>query len=95
MGTLNARQIDTTPGSSSGPFTPPEGWTGSGQEYTRLMRARYKNDLMHSQRMALIGWCARWNPAECSGPFAEEASRIIEALASRVPKPLTKAPEVA
>lgn len=81
MAVLNAAKVDTTPGNDAVcPFSPPLGWEGDSAAYMVLMRSRY-TALMHGQRMLFISsFSRRGNLVEIVGPYAEEATRIIEAM---------------
>lgn len=91
MVVLNAAKVDTTPGNDAVcPFSPPLGWEGDSAAYMVLMRSRY-SDLMHGQRMIFTSaFSRRGNQVEIIGPYAEEATRIIEAMHNK-PKAI-KAP---
>ena len=88
MAVLNAAKVDTTLGNDAVcPFSPPLGWEGDSAAYMVLMRSRY-TDLMHGQRMIFtssFSW--RGGHMEVFGPYAEEATRIIEAMHNK-PKAL-------
>ena len=87
MCVLNVAIIDTTPGqSTSNPFCPPEGFSGTAEDYTNLCRSRYSEDVMFGQRMVVIArYAARpssqvQTPAQVIGPYAAQAQMIIDAL---------------
>ena len=81
MAVLNAAKVDTTPGNDAVcPFSHPLGWEGDSAAYMVLMRSRY-TDLMHGQRMMFSSSFSREGiKVEIIGPYAEEATRIIEAM---------------
>ena len=69
------------------PLLTPLGWEGDSAAYMVLMRSRY-TDLMHGQRMIFTSSFS-WERGhmEVFGPYAEEATRIIEAMHNK-PKAL-------
>lgn len=81
MAVLNSSKVDTTPGNEAVcSFSPPLGWEGNSAAYMDLMRSRYSNR-MHGQRMMFTSsFARRGNKVEIVGPYAEEATRIIEAM---------------
>jgi hypothetical protein len=74
--------IDTEPGASAlCPFSPPPDFVGGGEEYTALMRQRYKLDARY-----LAGRICHFQtggPLEIVGPFAEQARAILSKLAAQ------------
>lgn len=88
MAVLNSSKVDTTPGKDAVcPFSPPLGWEGDSAAYMDLMRSRYSH-LMHGQRMMFTSsFARRGNKVEIVGPYAKEATKIIEAIHNK-PKAL-------
>lgn len=63
----------------------PEGW-GDSAAYVELMRSRYRH-LMHGQRMMVTASFARREPIQVTGPFADEAMKIISSMKMNKAKP--------
>lgn len=74
-GLFTAWLIDTTPG-GVGPFAPPKGWSGTGEQYKSSI-------LKRSQRWDFklaINTCLKaeaYHPYEYQGPYAEDAKTVI------------------
>lgn len=79
-GQFNAFDIDTDPG-ASGPFAPPEGWTGDAGAYRDLMRERWRHPGARQQIVLValaeadIAWRGRW---------AAEAADLVERIRDRL-----------
>jgi len=79
-GRISFRKIDTTPGARSA-FAPPGGWKG---DYRAWMRQRWKEDLGVRQHVFIAGrLLALGLRINFSGPYANEARQIAEAVARR------------
>jgi hypothetical protein len=80
---IDMTRIDTEPGADGhNPFTPPTGFVGGSDEYVALLRQRYESiDL--GQHMTCIAR-RQLQPATYnlvySGPFAQDARRIVQTL---------------
>ena len=80
MTVLDLSVVNTEPGEGGeSPFSPPPGWTGSAEDYRKLMRERFAN-VMHSQRMAVTARFAAMGIVTFSGPYTEQAREIINTL---------------
>lgn len=81
VGVYRVLPIDTTPGANH-VFAPPEGFTGSKQDYLQLIRWRWATKLDASQQIESARGHVRRNPgaSQYVGPFADEARYIITAL---------------
>nr|WNL65677.1 hypothetical protein [Klebsiella oxytoca] len=87
MPVIDVTKVDTTPGNDAVcPFSPPEGWGGDSAAYVELMRSRYRH-LMHGQRMMVTASFARREPIQVTGPFADEAMKIISSMKMNKAKP--------
>ncbi|MDX2503917.1 MAG: hypothetical protein QNL62_05515 [Gammaproteobacteria bacterium] len=79
MGVVNLKNMDTTPGNEN-PFSPPDGWTGTNDDYITLLRARNK-DSCYSQQIYLA---AKQRLIEkdvaFSGPFKNIANRMLNSI---------------
>lgn len=73
-------EIDTTPG-ASGPFAPPSGWDGSAEAYRALLRDRYRGNVAARQQMGIVAM--RPALACFSGPWADEARAVVDAIAEK------------
>jgi len=83
MPVLDVRTIDTTPGADPvNPFTPPSGWVGGSEDYRDLLRQRYRR-VDHYQRIYRVVHFAQRQPVNITGPYAEEATCIIETLSRK------------
>ena len=80
MPIIDVSQIQTSPGSDeSCSFSPPSEWKGDAADYMNLMRERYR-DIMHGQRIYLTASYAKKNSVNVTGPYADEAMKIIKAI---------------
>ncbi|EAP2016167.1 hypothetical protein N4V31_003885 [Salmonella enterica subsp. enterica serovar Typhimurium] len=87
MAVIDVSKVDTTPGNDAVClFSPPEGWEGDSAAYVELMRSRYRH-LMHGQRMMVTASFARREPIQVTGPFADEATKIINSMKMNKAKP--------
>ncbi len=87
MPVIDVSKVDTTPGNDEVcSFSPPEGWEGDSAAYIELMRSRYRN-LMHCQRMIVTASFARRESIQVTGPFADEATKIINSMKMNKAKP--------
>ena len=71
--------IDTTPG-NGGPFSPPAGFTGSLDDYTKWFRGLFANDPYIAQA-TFVAWRMRViNPGRTTsvGPYAAAFDRAIK-----------------
>jgi len=71
------QQINTNPG-AGGPFAPPAGWDGSGDDYRELLRERYRSDHAARQQIAVVA--KRLRSVSFNGHWAIEARKIAEAV---------------
>lgn len=86
MAVIDVSKVDTTPGNDAVCPSSPEGWEGDSAAYVELMRSRYRH-LMHGQRMMVTASFARREPIQVTGPFADEATKIINSMKMNKAKP--------
>lgn len=87
MAVIDVSKVDTTPGNDAVcSLFSPEGWEGDSAAYVELMRSRYRH-LMHGQRMMVTASFARREPIQVTGPFADEATKIINSMKMNKAKP--------
>lgn len=86
MAVIDVSKVDTTPGNDAVCLFSPEGWEGDSAAYVELMRSRYRH-LMHGQRMMVTASFARREPIQVTGPFADEATKIINSMKMNKAKP--------
>jgi len=81
VGVYSVLPIDTTPGANH-VFAPPAGWSGSNQEYLKLIRVRWATMLDASQQISSARRFVRRQPEKTKyvGPYADEARYVIKAL---------------
>lgn len=77
MGVIQTVLIDTTPG-TGGAMAPPDGWEGDAEMYMSLIRHRYATDRIAKMHIAIMAINARRLGLRYAGPFADQASIIIE-----------------
>lgn len=86
MAVIDVSKVDTTPGNDAVcPFSPLR-VGGDSAAYVELMRSRYRH-LMHGQRMMVTASFARREPIQVTGPFADEATKIINSMKMNKAKP--------
>ena len=87
MGLINCSFVNTNPGSClSNPFTPPQGFNGSGDDYITLCKERYRSDLSAKNWMAITASYAfasaakRHSPNSIVGPYKNQVEYILSSL---------------
>lgn len=82
MAVMDASIIETASGAAPGvhPFSPPEGWEGDANAYLALMRGRFA-DMNFKQEIMFAAYLRkRGGKVEIKGPFANQASDILDAV---------------
>jgi|DeeseametaMP0747_FD_contig_123_25141_length_2648_multi_8_in_2_out_0_3 hypothetical protein len=74
--------INTNPG-ENGPFAPPPGWRGDGQDYIQLMYQRWQDKTL-APDIEACAVCHRVKEPVFSGPFSPEAARILGRIKERL-----------
>ena len=82
-GNFNSAEINTENGHNS-PFSPPNDWKGSSDDYMALMRKRFR-DLFHYQRIiSHLSMSLKSKDAfKISGPFKGEAEKILQKVSKK------------
>lgn len=84
MYVLDSSNINTEPGAHlASPFSPPKGWEGDSKDYVNLLKKRYRCVDFY-QRMYSVAKFARQGSIRVTGPFANEAKRVIEAMRNTI-----------
>lgn len=79
MGVYNHSIIDTTPG-AGGLFSPSASFSGTSDDYLKLMRQRYQ-DFQYQQLFAFqVLFIQRGGKVKAIGPFINEAKLIFKKL---------------
>jgi len=78
---FDASRIDTTPGNSLSPFSPPHGWDSGTEHYRDWLRTRFKSDPNLRQRLGIAVRSLNLNrQLTISGDFKIELQEILEQL---------------
>lgn len=75
-------EVDTTPG-ERGPFAPPAGFAGNGDEYVQLIRDRYRSNPAARQQIYIY---SRGVTPAYLGPYAEQARAILTKIKQESPR---------
>ena len=77
----DAWHLDTTPGSASQIFSPPQGWEGDHIVYLEWLRTQFKNDHCFQQRLGSAARSLKRNsPVKIEGPFRDTLISELNSL---------------
>lgn len=80
-GIFSTRHINTCPGADTGPFCPPDGFTGGPAEYMQLIRERLNCDRTHGVKLASYARSFRRGfPCEITGPYDKVARAALKKI---------------
>jgi hypothetical protein len=79
MGVVNLKNMDTTPGNEN-PFSPPDGWTGTKDDYITLLRARNKDSCYQQQIFVAARQRLNEKNVVFFGPFKDIANRMLNSM---------------
>lgn len=84
-GVFDVSRIDTNPGADTGPFCPPENFSGGPAEYMHMIRIRFTTDRSYAVRFASYARQYRRNfPLEIEGPYAMVARAALRKVIASV-----------
>ena len=84
MPAYDCSQIITEPGKDvESVFAPPRDWQGNSHDYMLLMRERFKNPTL-VQQIYFFASCLRRRISVVTGPYASEATTILNAINNRL-----------
>ncbi len=81
MAIMDASVVETASGAQGvHPFSPPAGWEGDAGDYLALMRRRFADMNFKQEIMFVAYFRKRGYNIEIKGPFASQASDILDAV---------------